>query len=170
MIFPFSVRFNRSLKSIITSDNKERILQHIKKSILEDKADNVVVEDMSVNYKGSTFNGRVSLFGSVDSGIFCLVYKNNSWFLSYQIDMRKLFIFSTILSTIMGVFILANNGPWWVGIASFFWLCGANWVIISIRHGVVVTDIATGIDELICGKTELPAEQDKMTGELKSWF
>lgn len=146
MTFPFSVRFNRSLKTIITSDNEKKILQYIEKSILEDKADNVVVEDMSVNYKGSTSNWRSSLFGSVDNGIFCLVYKNNSWFLNYQINMRRLFIGTSIMSIIMGVFALANNGPWWIGIAAFLWLCGANWVTNFIRHGTVATDIAIGID------------------------
>jgi hypothetical protein len=136
---------------------------------LEDKADNVVVEDMSVNYKGSTSNWSGSLFGSVDNGIFCLAYENNSWFLNYQINMCTLFIGTSTLSIIMGVFALENNGSWWIGIVAFLWLCGANWIIILIRHGGVVTDVAAGIDELICGKTVLP-EQDKMTGKLKSWF
>jgi len=56
-----------------------------------------------------------------------------------------------------------------MGIAAFLWLFGANWITIFLRHGLLVTNIAAGIDELICGKTVLP-EQDKMTGELKSWF
>jgi len=169
MIFPFSVCFNRSLKTTITPDNKEQILQYVGKSILRDKADNIVVEDLSVSYKGSTSYWRGSLFGSVDNGTFYLTYKNNSWFLTYQINMRKLFIGTSILSTIMGVFALVSGRPWWVGIAAFLWLCGANWITNLIRHEAVVTDIAAGIDELINGKTELP-EQDKMTGKLKSWF
>jgi len=169
MTFPFSVRFNRSLKTIITADNEEQILQYIKQSILADKADNVVVEDRCVNYKGSTSNWRGSLFGSVDKGLFCLAYKNNNWFLTYQINLHKLFIVTAIFSIIMGVFALANNGPWWIGIAAFMWLCGANWIIIFIWHGDMASDIAAGIDELICGKTVLP-EEDKMTGKLKSWF
>jgi len=170
MTFPFSVRFNKSLKTIITSDNKEQILQYIKKSVLEDKADNVVVKDMAVNYKGSTSSWRGSLFGSVDNGIFYLVYQDNSWFLNYQINMYKLFIYTSIMSTIMGAFALVNGGPWWIGIAAFLWLCGANWVINLIRHQSVVANIAAGIDELINGKTEKLPEQDKMTGKLKSWF
>ena len=85
MTFPFSIRFNRSLKTIITSDNEEKILQYIEKSILEDKADNVVVEDISVNYKGSTSNWRSSLFGSVDNGVFCLVYKTTVGFLTIKL-------------------------------------------------------------------------------------
>jgi hypothetical protein len=172
MTFPFSVHFGRSLKTTITPDNKEQILQYIKQSILEDKADNVIIEDVTVCYKGSTSNWRGSLFGSVDNGIFYLIYKDNSWFLDYQINMRELFIATSIMSTIMEVFVLSTGGPWWIGIAAFLWLCGANWILNLIRHGGVANDISTGIDELICGKTEpneLP-EQDKMTGKLKSWF
>jgi hypothetical protein len=169
MVFPFSVRFDRSLKTMVIPDNKEQILLYIKKSILEDKADNVVVEDMTIRYKGSTSNWRGSLFGSVDNGIFHLIYRDNSWFLEYQINMRKLFIGASILSIIMGMFILLNGGPWWTGIASFLWLCVANCIANLLRHGSAVTDIAAGIDELILGKTQLP-EDDKMTGELKSWF
>lgn len=172
MTFPFSARFDRPLKTMITPDNKEQILQYIKKRILEDKADNVIVEDMTVCYKGSTSNLRGSLFGSVDNGIFYLVFKNNCWFLDYQINMRELFIVTSIISTIMEVFALATGGPWWIGIAAFLWLCGANWVLSLIRHGGVANDISAGIDELIFGKTELHElpEEDKMTGKLKSWF
>jgi len=169
MIFPFSVCFNRLLKTTITPDNKGQVLQYIGKSILRDKADKVVVEDMFVSYQGSTSYWRGSLFGSVDNGAFYLTYKSNSWFLIYQINMRKLFIGTSILSIAMGIFALVSGGPWWIGIAAFLWLCGANWITNLIRHGTVATDIAVGIDELMLGKTKLP-EQDKMTGELKSWF
>ncbi|MBB2144926.1 hypothetical protein GM921_05500 [Pedobacter sp. LMG 31464] len=140
------------------------------KSILDDKANNVAIEDTHVTYKGSTSNWRGSLFGSVDNGSFILINKDNNWWLNYQINMGKLFIGTAILSSIMGLFILANGGPWWVGIVGFLWLCGANWIINLIRHGFVATNIAEGIDELICGKTQQPPEQDKMTGKLKSWF
>ena len=153
----------------MTSDNQQEILHFIMKSILDDEANNVVIEDIHVTYKGSTSNWRGSLFGSVDDGIFNLIYKDNNWWLNYQINMSKLFISTVILSSIMGVFALLNNGPWWVGIAAFLWLCGANWIINLIRHEVVAANIAVGIDELICGITQLP-EQDRMTGKLKSWF
>jgi hypothetical protein len=169
MIFPFSVSYNRRLKATITPDNQHAVLQYIMNSILDDKANNVVAEDIHVSYKGSTSARKGSLFGSVDNGTFSLIYKDDSWWLNYQINMRELFVFATIASTIMGVFMLLGGGPWWVGITAFLWLCGVNWTISFIRHETVATSIASGIDDLICGKTELP-EQDNMTGELKSWF
>lgn len=169
MIFPLSVSFNKRLKATITSDNQQKILQYIAKSILHDQARNVIVEDIQVTYKGSTSYGRGSLFGSIDKGTFNLVYNDNSWWLNYRINMPKLFIATSILSSFMGVFSLVNAGPWWIGIAAFMWLCGTNWVIILIRHDSLAADIVMGIDELICGKTELP-EEDRMTGKLKSWF
>lgn len=170
MIFPFSVTFNIRLKATIIADNQQKILQYIVKNILDDKADNVVVEDILVTYKGSTSSWRGSLFGSVDDGSFNLIYKDNDWWLNYQISMSGLFIGGAIISSIMSIFVLANGSPWWVVILIFLWFCGVNWIISFIRHEAVAADIAAGIDELICGKTELPPEQDRMTGKLKNWF
>jgi len=172
MTFPFSLYFNRKLNAAITSDTQNNVLDYIKISILDDKADNILIEGLNVTYKGSTSNWRGSLFGSVDDGIFSLIYKEGYWWLIYRINMHKLFISTIILSTIMGVFAFVNGGPWWAGMAAFLWLCGANWFINLVRHGLMATNIAEGIDRLIHGKTDQPeiSEPDKMTGGLKSWF
>lgn len=169
MVFPFSVRFIKKLKAEITSENQPQALQFIAKYISEDKADNVAVTELNVTYKGSTSIWRGSLFGSVDSGIFSFAFKNNSWRLVYQINMRKLFIGTSILSAIAEISVLIEGGPWWIGIAAFSWLCGANWITNLIRHESVAFSLAAGVDELICGKTDLP-EQEKIPGKLKSWF
>lgn len=169
MIFPFVVRFNKRLSAVITSDNEAEVLWLIKKSILADKADHVIAEDLHVSYKGSASNWRGSLFQGVDNGVFTLIYKDNSWWLNYQIDMRKMFIWTAVISACMAAFVIANSGPWWIGVIAFLWLCGANWVTKVLRHGSLNTDIGHEIDELICGKKELP-EQDNMAGNLKSWF
>jgi len=169
MTFPFSVIFSRQLEATITPNNRDKVLQYIEQYIKEDKANNIIVADMCVTYRGSTSNWRGSLFGSVDNGVFKLIHKDDSWFLNYQINMRRLFIDTAILSTIMGIFAQVTGDIWWVGIAAFLWLCGANWVTNLIRHDSEAGEIAAGIDELICGKEELP-NQDKMTGKIKSWF
>lgn len=169
MVFPFVVRFNKRLEAVVTPDNKGTVLRYIEKRILDDKADHVKVEDLRVSYEGSTSIWRGSLFKGVDNGVFTLVYKDDSWWLNYQIDMRKLFVWTAVISTFAGVFIFMNGGPWWIGIVAFLWLCGANWVTNLLRHGSLNIDIGLEIDELICGRTEQP-EQDKMTGKLKSWF
>jgi len=167
MVFPFSVRFNKKLKAEITSENQAQTLQFIAKYISEDKADNVTITELDVTYKGSTSIWRGSLFGSVDSGIFSFAFKNNCWCLVYQINMRKLFIGTSILSAIAEISVLINGGTWWIGIAAFSWLCGANWITNLIRHESVAFSVSAGIDELICGKTP---EQEKIPGKLKSWF
>ena len=175
MIFPFSVSFNESLKTTITPENKEQVLQYIRESILEDKADNVIVDDMQVKYKGSTSMWRGSLFRGVDNGTFNLVVEGNNWVLKYRINMRQLFVATSIMSTVMGVFAIATDGPWWIGIAAFLWLCGANWITNLIRHGSVAVEIATGIDDLIYYKehpikNDEDKEDDEDKGKLKSWF
>lgn len=169
MAFPISMCYTNQLKPVVTSENQLQILNFIATSILKDKAGRVVIGDMQVKYKGSTSNWRGSLFNGVNNGVFTLIYKDDNWWLNYQLNMRELFIGTAILSGIMGVFSLVTGGPWWAVIFAFLWLCGGNWVIIVIRHGGLAADITLGIDELICGKTELP-EDDRMTGELKSWF
>jgi len=169
MAFPFSVQFNKKLKAPITVDNKQRVLEFIMNSILERDAKNVFQEDMQVSYKGSTSPWRGALFKGVDNGKFILLYKDNCWWLNYRINMRELFIVTGLISIFAGGFMLVNDGPWWIGIVRFLWLCGANWVTNVLRHGSLNTDIGLGIDNLICGKEELP-EDDKMTGKLKSWF
>lgn len=179
MTFPFSIIFNESLKTIITPDNKEQVLQYIKKSILEDKADDVSICDMEVNYKGSTSNWRGSLFGSVDKGNFNLCNKDNVWFLKYEINMRQLFISTSIMSIAISVFEIVTGGLWWFGFVAFIWLCGGNWIINFARHASVASEIATGIDDLIYYKEhpiennenkEVSIENDEDKEKLKSWY
>lgn len=158
MVFPFSLRFNKRLKISITQDNEQQILQYIMNCILDDKADYVLIDNKQVTYKGSTSNWRGSLFGSVDDGVFNLIDRDSYWQLNYQINMRNLFIITAILSIAMGLFALANGGPWWIAIAAFLWLCGMNWVINLIRHDAVANTIADGIDELIGDQTILTEE------------
>lgn len=169
MSFPFSISFNQPLESIVTSDNQQVILKYIMKSILHDKVDNVVMNDENLIYKGSSSYWRGSLFGTVDKGVFSLNYKDNKWRLNYQINIHKLFLHTAILSSFMEIFVLANSGPWWIGLVAFSWLCGVNGIITFFRHQALATEIAWDIDELICGKIQVP-EQDKMTGKLKSWY
>jgi hypothetical protein len=109
------------------------------------------------------------LFQSVDRGIFTLIYKDDSWYLRYQIDMRKLFIYTGLMSVAFGIFGTIGNGMWWIGIWAFLWLCGANWVIACLRHGLLATELAEEINELIRGKK--PAlETEEKDESLKSWF
>ncbi|GAA4922840.1 hypothetical protein [Mucilaginibacter defluvii] len=172
MPFPVDVIYDRRLKSIVTDDNAESILSYIRKSILEDKADNVSVDGMTVIYSGSASNWRGSLYGGIDGGKFSLIYRDDAWYLIYHIGLRQLFIFSSLFSLCAAGFMFFNNGPWWVGIIAFLWLGGFNWVISYLRHGFVATDIAAGIDKLISGEPDEPESEveDKMTGKLKSWF
>jgi hypothetical protein len=169
IISPFSISYKRRLKAAITTDNQQSVLQYIVKSISDEKADNIFINDMRITYKGST-SGRGSLYSSVDDGIFDLIFKDNMWWLIYTINMRKLFITTGIMAGFFESFSLANGGPWWIGLVAFAWLCGGNWVFSLLRHGSAATELSAGINELIDGKIEQPEIPDKMTGPLKSWF
>ncbi|MHA4895764.1 hypothetical protein ACXZ1K_13505 [Pedobacter sp. PWIIR3] len=106
----------------------------------------------------------------MDDGIFTLINKGDTWWLNYQINMAQLFIVTSIMSIAVTVFMLVDGGPRWIGIFAFLWLCGMNWIVNLVRHEAVATNIAYGIDELICGKLVVPEKEDKMTGKLKHWM
>jgi hypothetical protein len=170
MTFPFSLRLKERLKANVTTDNQQQILQYIIQSIRDKKAKNTFSEDLTVTYKGSTSSGRGSLLGSVDDGIFNLTYKDNSWWLIYQINLRGIFIGTGILAGIMESFVLLAGGPWWIGFIQFLWLCGGNWIIVVIRHESLLTQIAGGINEMVCGKESTVEKYEEKDERLKSWF
>ncbi len=169
MAFPVTITFNRKLKAVITPDNQQELLFFIRQRIITDKADNVVMDTESVRYKGSNSMWRGSLFKGVDDGNFTFVYKEDGHWLIYTINLRQLFIFSAIVAVIMCGFMLAGGGSWWPAFIVFSWLCGGNWISSYLRHGAEATEIAEGIDELICGKP-VCEEIEKIPGKLKSWF
>ncbi len=170
MNFPFAVHFEKKLETKITSDNRDDILQFIENYLLADKADNIVLEDMSVRYKGSKSIWNVSLYRTVDEGLFSLIYKDNSWFLRYQINLRSLFTDTIIISLMFGVVgQIIIGGMWWIGLVAYLWFCGGNWVINVIGHESIAATIAANIDRLSNPEIEQP-EIEKIPGKLKSWF
>ena len=134
MVFPFSASFERSIKTMITSDNKDEILWYINKTILEDKADNVVVAHMTVSYEGST-GGRGSMFNGVNNGVVSLACKGDKWYVEYKINLRRLFTVMLIMSATMESFALFVQDARWVGIVAFLCLWGFSWVLEIRRHG-----------------------------------
>jgi len=168
MAFPFLASFERSIKTVVTPENKDQLLSYIKGTILEEKADNVVVEDMAVRYKGST-GGRGSIFNTVDSGIFSLVCKDDNWFVDYQMSMHNFVMIALVAIGIIEILLTLGDGPWAVHIVALFWPFGLAWVVEMGRHGALAGDLAAGIDHLSGAAPEEP-EEDKMTGPLKSWF
>ena len=148
MAFPITVTFNDRLKTVVTADNKQLILLYIANYIREKKADNINIENDSVTYEGSTASSNWGKFNGVDNGIFTLLFKNDKWYIEYQINMRKLFIYTPIMVCGLGIFFALGGGPWWWPVLfGFLWLCGGNWLINWVRHGALATDLAEAIDE-----------------------
>ncbi|RFZ91040.1 hypothetical protein D0C36_19040 [Mucilaginibacter conchicola] len=87
--------------------------------------------------------------------------------LEYELNMRKLFIQTGLISLIFGVIATIGANAWWIFLAAFIWLCGGSWVIDNIRHGLLVSELAEGIDILMGWEAPKPKEKD---GSLKSWF
>ncbi|WP_121244920.1 hypothetical protein [Mucilaginibacter phyllosphaerae] len=146
MTFPISVVFKRKLNIIIDHQNAALILNYIKEEIVNRKANNIIINEGGVFAKGSTSYWRTSLFQIADKASFTLEYSSKSWFLHYQLDMPKLFIYTGLLSLFFGLFGAIEDGMWWIGFAAFAWLCGFNWIIAYIRHGSLATDLAEAIN------------------------
>jgi len=165
MPFPFSIRYNKPLRAIITADNQQQVLEYIKERILGKKANNIIIKGNQVSYKGST-GGPNSLFNIEDNGVFSLVCIDSEWRLICCINIRGLFLFSIIVAAIASVLKL------WLGVTYFVFLYGVNVAISSARHGDLIDEIGDGIDELL-GATVPPKEEDaprEDSEKLKSWF
>ncbi|WP_342644620.1 hypothetical protein [Mucilaginibacter sp. CSA2-8R] len=166
MPFPFSMHFSKPLKAVITPENRQMVLNYIKQSITDKKADNVVINLDHVKYKGSTSNSRTSLFGTVDCGVFSVILENGRWYVSYQIFIKKLFLFASAFCT-LGAFITNI----WFGVIGFLWLFGLNCLVALFQDMSSAGTLMLGIDELICGKEpEVYEVKDEDSEKLKSWF
>jgi hypothetical protein len=161
MVFPFAVKYKRTLRGAIPPDQQQYVLQQIKAIIAEQKADNIAILENEVTYKGSTSWGNWSKFRVVDGGTFSIKNDGSKTTLTYQVRMRGLFIITPLMAIFMGI----SSGLWYIGLGAFLWLGGMNWVISVVRHHALASEIACRIDDTICGKIEVVRSE-----ELKSWM
>ncbi|PTQ99395.1 hypothetical protein C8P68_102216 [Mucilaginibacter yixingensis] len=163
MAFPFTVRYKRKLRGAITPDNQTMALQYIKTRLVEDLADNIVIEEAGVSYKGSTSQWRHAPLAGVDSGRFSLAEINDQWYLIYQIKMHRFFIMLGAMSAVMSI----SSQEW--RMAPLVLLCPGSviWLFTIIGHEDVPSRIAIGLSNLLFGE-EIKSEADKE--KLKSWF
>lgn len=166
MAFPFTITFKRKLRGVITPNNQLIALQYIKTKIEEDAADNIVMEENGVSYKGTTSRWRGALFNGPDSGQFSLIATDDQWHLIYEIRMHQSFMITGGMSLLMGIV----SQVWWFVLVAFSWLCGMNWFIINLRHGGLAADIADGVNDLLFGKEKNIEEDNPDKEKLKSWF
>ncbi len=144
MPFPFTISYHKPLRVIVTSDNQQQIVEYIKDSILKGKAHNIVVDNTLVSYQGSTSYSRASLFGSVDRGTFRLDHIGNRWFLVYEIRMYLQSVLATVVAILGGFW----SKFWWIGVMLFL-LYILIWFMTISRHQLLVSTIASNIDELV---------------------
>jgi hypothetical protein len=165
MLFPVLIKYNRPLLGNIPPEKQSIVVQYIQTFITEKKADNVIISDTSVSYKGTTSKWRGALFGGVDEGVFKLMEIDSKACIVYDFTMRRLFITTAIMSVVAGFVVRI----WWVSIFAFLWLCGMNWIINLIRHGDLISEIVIGVNDLLF-EMEVKIEEKARSEELKSWF
>jgi hypothetical protein len=143
MPFPFSIRYNKPLRAIITPDNQRQVLEYIQKRILQDKADNVVIRENLVTYKGSTSSSRINLMSSVDLGTFTLVSEYGKSKLLYEVSTYRSLVILFVMCVVMGI--ISQN--WLFGLIGFFWLSGMGWLVNLAQHEDLAARIAIGRKE-----------------------
>ncbi|MCJ8210336.1 hypothetical protein MUY27_11510 [Mucilaginibacter sp. RS28] len=176
MPFPFSVSYTKRLKAVITDDNLQQVLDYIQKTIVENKGDNVLIQDNTVSYGGTTGAVRGSLFGMVDGGMFSLVTIDRGTTLYYKVVMRRNSILSIILATIFAMGTLCTTGfsqSWLFSLVAFIFISCGNAMISWFMHEDFGFQIVSNIDRLIGFKDEvsnIDKKHDSDSEKLKSWF
>lgn len=143
MAFPFTHTYKEKLNGLITSQDKEAILQYIFFIIEKKEADKIIVKNNMVSYNGSASNMRISMFGLLDSGKFSLIDSNGVSYLIYEFRTTQLFILFAIVS----VFIAFISKIWWVGLMVFMGAGGLNWILHVDRHENLAIEIANDINK-----------------------
>ncbi|WP_460692968.1 hypothetical protein [Mucilaginibacter puniceus] len=120
-------------------------MERIQKTLYEKSADNIIIDGWKVSYKGSTSSSRHSLFGGI-TGTF--TFSKEDSLLIYKYFCVELFVFSSSVGVIAGLFGGLSTGDWWIGLIAFCWLGGINWIVNFIRHNGLVDQIVDEINKL----------------------
>lgn len=166
MTFPaVSFTYKKALLGVITPEKRVLVLQYVKTLIDERNADNIILTDDMVSYKGSTSQWQHTTFAIVDGGQFFITEENGISYFIYRYTMQRLIATALIICPIVGVL----TQSWFVGSFAFFGLFGMNWLLGRFSQNGLGWTIADGINKAFFEKEK--KEKDELNKEmLKSWF
>ncbi len=143
MFFPFSIKYQKSLKGELTNEDKIKAINYIESFIRNKKGNIKSVSENEMSFKTSLFKGHsFDILGPIEKGKFCITQKN---VLTYEFFMYRLFV----IVTIMSVFVVLITKDMYDGIMCFAWLGGMNWFIALIRHRLMLVSITYEINSMI---------------------
>ena len=126
-MFPFNIKYKRILNS--KADSRQ-IFDEIEKELKRLKVDKIQRSHLKIEFENSFFNGqgRSHLMAPVDKGYLKL--DNNLKNLEYSLSVVRTFYITTAMALFFGLI----SQSYWIGIISFLWFFGMNWIITLIRH------------------------------------
>lgn len=137
------MRFTAPLHYPVQQENKHLVLRCIKTALLNKLADNIIVNENQVVYRGSTGHPTRSFFSHIDKGSFTLVGKGSNYVLINQYTMQTYFIWMAFIGLTAGFIV-----KWWFGIIAFIVLGSINWTITYFQQQKFTAQLATDINEL----------------------
>lgn len=151
-MFPFSVRYSQKFKKKIPVSLTDEIMTYIKDFILQKNGEDIVVEGNILTYKSGFFKNRWihDILVLVDGGSFDLEFQEGSCRLTYEFYMYRLFI----VPLLMAVFIGLSSLNFLFAFISFAVLAFLGWIVVIIRHRLMLGEVILDIEVLIIEKKE----------------
>jgi hypothetical protein len=143
MIFPFSIKYTKQLKSKVAPADTKKVMTFIEAYISKRTGQDIVIEENNITFRTSLFRGwSTNILAPIEKGKFKLLDKDGNSILTYEFFMYRLFIIVSFMSIAAGV----TLHKVWFGLGCFVWLGGMNWITALIRQHSMLGDIAKSID------------------------
>ena len=143
MIFPFTIKYQKHIDVKVSTQNVEPLMNFIEEFITKKNGENVTISAAKLKFSSSIFSGHSwSILGPIEKGEFNIFIENNTYKLSYEFFMFRLFI----IVSIMSIFMWLVSKEVEVLLMCFAWLGGMNWFIAIIRHRLMFRKLIIGIN------------------------
>jgi hypothetical protein len=155
MAFPFSVKYSNKLEGDISEEDYSAIFSIISNILINKPAKDIVLNGDQLQYRPGNYVGRGNIMEPIDKGVFTLVKQGDRSIITYEFFMYKMLA----ITFAMGIFFGLFSKLVWVGVASFLWLGGMNWLIGIMRHSGMFDEITSAINDFIAQKNPQPTIQ-----------
>jgi positive regulator of sigma E activity len=147
MIFPFSIKCSRKLKEKVSIEDSKIVMAYIQKFIESKTCESIVINENQLSYKTGSFRNKWNsdILTDVEKGKFELINNENESILTYEFFMYNLLLSTLLISILIGMI----SSEIYIAIFLFALLGFGNWIIIIIRHRLMLKEIVTEIETLI---------------------
>jgi hypothetical protein len=151
-MFPFSVRYTQKFKKKVPVSVTDEIMTYIKDFFVQKNGVDIVVDGNILTYKSGFFKNRWvhDILLPVDNGSFELEFQEGDCRLTYEFYMYRLFIIPILMSG----YIAISSHNYLFAFISFTVLAFIGWIIVIIRHRLMLGEIIFDIEVLIIEKRE----------------